>query len=142
MKSKTLIGKQVQRKTNSGLVETIVAGKKAKGWLEVAGVLAGPRKNHRNANIEDIDKFAKDSETIVVCGKVLSQGEIGKKVKVVALKFSDRAKEKLLKAKCEVVLIKDEIKKNPEAKGVKILKSKLKISTYPNLNNKKGNLNK
>jgi len=122
MKSKTLIGKQVQRKTNSGLVATILAGKKAKGWLEVAGVLAGPRKNHKSVNVKEIEKFAKAGDVIVVCGKVLSQGEINKKLKVVALKFSDKAKEKLLKAKCEVLTIAEEIKANPEAKGVKILK--------------------
>ena len=43
-------------------------------------------------------------------------------MKVVALNFSEKAKEKLKKAGCEVRTIMEEIEKNKEAKGVKILK--------------------
>ena len=61
----------------------------------------------------------------MVPGKVLSQGEISKKIKVVALSFSEKAKEKLLKANCEILSILEEIKKNPDAKRIKILRGKL-----------------
>ena len=122
MKSKSLIEKQLQKKNNKELVETIIAGKKNKGWLEVAMVLAGPRRNRANVNLEKINKEAQEGETIVVLGKVLSQGEIEKKIKIVALSFSEKAKEKLLNAKCEVSSILEEIKKNPTSKNIKILK--------------------
>ncbi len=48
--------------------------------------------------------------------------EIDKKLKVVALNFSEKAREKLLSAKCEVSNILDEIKSNPSANGIKIIK--------------------
>jgi len=123
VKSKTKISKQTERKTNTELVKTILAAKKHKEWFKIAEILSSPRRRKVNLNLDYINKNAKESETIVVPGKVLSQGEITKKIKIVALNFSEKAKDKLLKAKCEVSSISDEIKNNPEAKGIKILKN-------------------
>jgi len=44
MKSKTKISKQLERKSNSKLGETILAGKKNEAWMSVAGILSGPRR--------------------------------------------------------------------------------------------------
>jgi large subunit ribosomal protein L18e len=121
MKSKSKIEKQLQRKTNSVLVETIIAAKKKEKWLGVADIVSSPRRNKKGVNISEIDEKTKEKEILVVPGKVLSQGEMSKKIKIAALGFSEKAKEKLLKAGCEVSDILNEIKKNPEAKGVKIL---------------------
>ena len=123
MKTKTLIDKQLKRKKNIELVKTIIAAKKNDGWLEIAGILSGPRGKRIDMNLEEINKKIENEETIVIPGKILSQGEINKKVKVIALSFSEKAKEKLLKAKCEVSSILEEIKKNPQAKDVRILKN-------------------
>jgi large subunit ribosomal protein L18e len=122
MKSKTKISKQLERKSNSILLETVLAGKKQEAWLGVAGILSGPRRNKICINLDEIDKNSKEGEIILVPGKVLSQGEITKKVKVISFNFSEKAKEKLLSAKCQVSYIIDEIKSNPSAKGIKILK--------------------
>lgn len=122
MKSKTRIEKQMSRKTNKELIENLIAAKKNKNWLKVVEILSGPRKKRININLEKIDKEAKEGEKIVIAGKVLSQGEIKKKIKVVAFGFSEKAREKLLKSGSEVLDIIDEIKKNPKAEGVKILK--------------------
>lgn len=122
MKSKTKISNQLERKSNSKLIETVLAGKKNDAWNQIAGILSGPRRNNICINLERINKDSKAGETIVVPGKVLSQGEIDKKIKIVALNFSEKAKEKLLSAKCELISILDEIKSNPSAKGIKIIK--------------------
>jgi len=122
MKSKTKISTQLERKSNSNLIETILAGKKNDAWNSIAGILSSPRRNKICINLEEINKNSKAGETIVVPGKVLSQGEIDKKIKLVALSFSEKAKEKLLSAKCEMSDIAKEIKLNPSAKGIKILK--------------------
>jgi large subunit ribosomal protein L18e len=121
-KSKTFIDKQLERKTNSKLVETIIAAKKKNEWLEVASVLSSPRRNRGSFNLEDIDTEAKDKEIVIIPGKVLSQGELNKKVKIAALSFSEKAREKLLKAKIEMSSILEEIKQNPNAKGIKVLR--------------------
>ena len=122
MKTKALIEKQLEKKTNPELVKTIIEAKKKKNWLEVAGALSSPRAKRINMNLDKINDEAKDGEIVVVAGKVLSQGELNKKIKVVALGFSEMAKEKISKAKGEILTILEEIKKNPEAKNVRFLK--------------------
>jgi large subunit ribosomal protein L18e len=122
MKSKTFIEKQLKRKTNSEVIETIIVAKKTKGWLEVAGLISTPRKKQSNVNLSRIEEEAKEGDVVIVPGKVLSQGELNKKVKIAALGFSGSAKEKILKSKSNIVSILEEIKSNPEGKGIKIIK--------------------
>ena len=124
MKSKTKIERQLRKKRNQSLVETIIAAKKQKGWMEVAEVLARTTKKRPAINLDVIDKSSKEGETVGVPGKVLSLGEITKKVKIVALAASESALEKIKKAKCDFELLNKEIKSNPSAKGIKILKLK------------------
>jgi large subunit ribosomal protein L18e len=119
MKSKNQIEKQLKKKTDPILIQTAILAKKNPAWIEIASILTGPRRKRKNINLSDLSKI--EAKTVVVPGKILSQGEIEKKVKVAALNFSEKAKEKLLKAGCEVVLLKDEIQKNKDAKDVKIL---------------------
>ncbi len=121
-KSNTKIEEQLKRKRSSELVETIIFGKKKSPWKEVTRVLSGPTKARTNVNIDKLSKMAKQGEVLVVPGKVLSLGEIDKKIRVVALSFSEKAKEKLNKAGCETLTILEEIKKNPEAKDIRIIR--------------------
>lgn len=114
-KSKTKIEKQTKKKLSPLLVETIRQAKKHKAWLEVAGILSTPRRKKIQVNLDKI------KEDLVVPGKVLSQGE-AKKNRVVAFSFSERAKEKIVKAGGQAINMLDEIKKNPEMKGLKVLK--------------------
>lgn len=122
MKTKTQIEKQLRRKTNPELVKTIIEAKKKEKWIAIAGALSSPRINKVNVNLDKINKEAKEGEVIIVPGKVLSEGEISKKIKVVAFSFSEKAKEKIEKAKGETLTIMEEIKKNPEAKHVRIIR--------------------
>ena len=122
MKSKTSIEKGMQRKRNAKLVKTIIDAKKSESWLEIARILSNPRRKRVNINLEKINKESIQRDIFVIPVKVLSQGEIYKKINVVALNFSKKAKEKLLKSKSEILSIFEEIKKNPQAKGIKILK--------------------
>ncbi len=121
-KSKTKIERQLRKKTNPELVETIVACKKNPKWNEVASLLSGLKSNRVNKNLAEIEKLSKDGESVLVSGKVLSGGELNKKIKVVAFSFSEKAIEKLKKNKIEYDYIIEEVKKNKDAKGVKILR--------------------
>ena len=122
-KTKTKISKQEERKSNPILVETIRAAKKSGSdeWLKVAGILSGPRRNQATINLDALEKATKEGDSIVFPGKILSQGEITKKIAVIAFNFSGKSKEKLLKTKSQSLTILEEIKKNPEAKGLKFL---------------------
>ncbi len=122
MKSKTLIEKQLKRKTNPDLVQTIILSKKNLNWIEVSASLSGLSNNRVVLNLDFIDKQAKEGETIVIPGKVLSMGELTKKIKIVALAASKSAIEKINKNGSTFTTIIEEIKSNPEGKGIKILK--------------------
>ncbi len=119
IKSKTKIEEQLRKKTNPELVKTIILAKKNTAWIEVATRLTSPTKIRKNVNLSQLNNS--QGEILVVPGKVLGDGEITKKIKVVALGFSRTAEEKLKKAGCLTKLIIDEIQENKNAKGVVIL---------------------
>jgi len=121
MKTKSKIESQIKKKKNINLVRTIIAAKKNEKWLKVANILSSSRRNKETINLGKIDEESKQGEIIVVPGKVLSQGDVTKKIRVVALSFSEEAIKKLLKSKSEILSILEEIKKNPSAQGIKIL---------------------
>jgi large subunit ribosomal protein L18e len=77
MFSKTQLNKRIQRKNNPELVETLIACKKAGGdWMKVGKILSGSKRNLPSINLEEINEKSSEGDTIVVPGKVLSQGNI------------------------------------------------------------------
>ena len=48
---KSKIKKQIQKKTNTELVKTILAAKKHGSWIEVAKILSNPRRKRININL-------------------------------------------------------------------------------------------
>ena len=118
VKSNTKISTQIHKKRNPELVETVLAAKKHSAWAEVASILTGSTRNKIEKNLSELE----GKGTLVVPGKVLSMGEIKGKFKVAALSFSERAKESLKKAGCQVTYIIEEIKSNPQGKDIQILK--------------------
>lgn len=90
-------------------------------WHRVAEDLRKPTRQRRIVNLYKINQFARDGETIVVPGKVLSLGEIHKKVNVAAITFSQEAKRKILDAKGKTFSIKELLAHNPDGKKVRIL---------------------
>ncbi len=124
MKSQTKIGKQLEKKRNPEIVETVLAAKKNAAWKRVAEILASPRRNHVEKNLDEINREAKEGESLVVPGKVLSVGNLDKKANIVALSFSKNAEEKITKAGGKASRILEEIKKNPDAKNIKVMENK------------------
>ena len=121
-KSKTLVKNQARRKTNTELVETIYLANKNPKWHKVAELLSVPRRRKISVNLEKIDQATKEGDTIIVPGKVLSLGDVTKKIRLAAMSFSSEAEKKLKQKKSEIVKIKQEIKINPRAEGIKIIK--------------------
>lgn len=105
----------MKRKINPELVETIQLAKKSN--LEIAKLLSGPTRKRIKKNLEEINEKAKENETIIIPGKVLGQGNINKKIKIIALDFSESAEKKLKKVKCEIRTIKQELEKNKKLEG-------------------------
>ena len=93
----------------------------SKFWKRVLFDLKKPSRQRRMVNIYKIDKYAQEGETVLVPGKVLSVGDINKKVDVAAFNFSSEAKKKIEGAKGKVLTIQELIQQNPEGKNVRIL---------------------
>jgi large subunit ribosomal protein L18e len=121
MPSRTKLKLRVKRKTNSYLVETIRAGMDNKAWEKVTNILAGPTRKYVSANLFEIDAGTTVGDTVVIPGKVLSKGELKKKIVICALSASEKAMEKIKASKSEFVPLVNEIKKNPKAEGIKLL---------------------
>jgi len=94
---------------------------KSKFWKRVLEEVNKPTRQRREVNLYKIDQFAQDGETILVPGKVLSMGELKKKVDVAAMSFSAEARQKIVDAKGKVWSISELLHKNPEGKKVRIL---------------------
>ncbi len=80
-------------------------------------------KLNKQSKSEDaaIWKDVADRLSILVPGKVLSNGELDKKVNVVALKFSAKAQEKIESAGGECISIDEIIETNPKGSNIRII---------------------
>ena len=94
---------------------------KAPIWKDVAERLGGARRRKVEVNISDLNRHARDGETVVVPGVVLGAGEIGKAVSVAAWRFSGSAAEKIKNAKGSAMSIEELAEKNPKGSNVKII---------------------
>ena len=110
----------MKRKQDTSLVRTIFHAKKQPAWRMLAQILSGPTRRYTSVNLDEINKYAKEGDTIIVTGKVLGGGMVTKKIKICALQFSESAVTKLKGAKIAVHSINDEITKNPKAEGVRV----------------------
>ena len=122
MISKTKLTHRIKRKRNPTLVDTLREAKKHENWNKVAQKLSASSRKYASINLSQIDNETTAGDTIVVLGKVLGVGDITKKIRICAISFSESAKDKLKISKSETVLLLEEIKKNPKAEGVKVLK--------------------
>lgn len=122
MISKTRLHQRIKKKTNSVLAETLLLCKKNSEWIQVGKEISIPRRKRTSINLSRLNELGEEGKLVVVPGKVLSQGEVSKKLKIVALSFSEGAKEKLENANVEYSYIIEEIIKNPKPKGIQIIK--------------------
>jgi len=88
-------------------------------WKRVAKELERPRRARRKVNLYKIDKHTRENEIALVPGKVLSIGELTKKVTVAAYQFSDTAREKI-NSIGKAISIKELLDKNHNPKGKRI----------------------
>ena len=121
-KSNRKLKEQISRKTNPILLETLMSAKKNKGWKKIADILSSSTKKQSRLNLFEIDANTSAGDTVLIPGKVLSEGEITKKIKICALSASKNAREKIKHSKTEFLTINEEINKNPKCEGIKILR--------------------
>lgn len=90
-------------------------------WKDVALRLQKSSKNWPEVTLKRINKHVNEKETALVPGKVLSSGELTKKIPIAAWNFSDKAKQKITEAGGTAMTIEELLKKNPEGKNIRIM---------------------
>jgi large subunit ribosomal protein L18e len=114
-------------KTNPNLIELIekLIEKSYKEdvaiWKDVSKRLQRANRSTAEVNLSDINRYANADETILVPGKVLSNGNLDNKINVAAFKFSTKAQEKIENAGGECISISDLIEKNPKGSNIRIM---------------------
>ena len=114
-------------KTNPELIKLIHELKKqsiekdATIWKDIAKRLEKSSKNWAEVNLEHVSKHTGDKETALIPGKVLSAGDLTKKVTIAAWSFSEKASEKIKKAGGKSITINELMKSNPNGKDIRIL---------------------
>ena len=116
-------------KTNPNLIELInklyeqSRSEDAAIWKDVAQRLERSNRRTAEVNLSDIARHAEAGETILVPGKVLSNGNLTEKVDVVALKFSakEEREEKIESAGGECIAIDEIIESNPKGSNIRIM---------------------
>lgn len=118
---------RVIKKTNPNLIALIKNLRKqsydeeAAIWKELAIKLEKPCRNQAEVSLNHINRNTEDGETVVIPGKVLSDGNLDHKVTVAALGFTKTAEAKLAKAGCEAITIAKLAEENPKGSNVKIM---------------------
>ena len=79
-----------------------------------------PSRTRRKVNIYSINAYAKDGETVLVPGKVLSEGNLSRKVNVAAFQFSEKAREKINKSG-KAISLREIMQSNPKGKNIRII---------------------
>ena len=120
--SKTMLKERVHKKTNPRLAAAIFLATKNPAWIKLAKLISQSTRRHSSVNLTDIDKQVSIGDTVLIPGKVLSVGEITKKIRICSFGISKEALERLTKTRSEWINILDEIKKNPKAEGLKIIR--------------------
>ena len=83
--------------------------------------LQKPSKNWPIVNLNRISTHINDKETALIPGKVLSSGNLTKKVTIAAWSFSEKSYEKIKKAGGKSITISELMKNNPKGENVRIL---------------------
>ena len=114
-------------KTNPNLIELInklyeqSRSEDAAIWKDVAQRLERSNRRTAEVNLSDIARHAEAGETVLVPGKVLSNGDLENKVDVVAFKFSAKAQEKIENAGGKCLSIEEAMEANPKGSNIRIM---------------------
>ncbi|MDR2966752.1 MAG: 50S ribosomal protein L18e [Methanobacteriaceae archaeon] len=90
-------------------------------WKDIAKRIQRATRRRAEVNLSKINRFSNTGETVLIPGKVLASGDLDHKVNVVALNFSNVAKEKIEKSGGECIFISNILEKNPKGTNIRIL---------------------
>ena len=114
-------------KTNPMLITLIQDLKKLSNeqdapiWKDIAIRLEKPLRNWPVVNLNKIERYIGENEIALIPGKVLSVGNLTKKVSIAAYSFSEKSVEKIKKAGGKHLSLEEVAKKHPKGENIRIL---------------------
>ena len=119
--------KQINRKSNSTLVKTILELKEASRkneaplWRSIANRLEGPSRNWPSVNVSKLEYNINKNGKAIIPGKLMGTGIVTKKMTVAAYSFTDSAKEKIQSAGGKCLTYNEMIKATPKGTNVTVI---------------------
>lgn len=120
--SRTRLKRRIRAKTNPETASAIALALKNPAWNKFAKLLSQSTREQSSVNLGEIDAKTSMGDTILVPGRVLAVGEVTKKLRICSFGISKEARENLKKTRSEWIHIADEIKRNPKAEGLKVIR--------------------
>ncbi|MFQ5761456.1 MAG: 50S ribosomal protein L18e [Candidatus Bathyarchaeia archaeon] len=90
-------------------------------WRHVADRLEASTRQRLAVNLSRINRYTDGNDVAVVAGKALSEGEISHPVTVAAFAFSQRVRDKILKAGGRCVTLEELLAENPSGSNVRLI---------------------
>ena len=119
--------KQINRKSNSSLVKTIMDLKEASRkndaplWRSIATRLEGSSRNWPSVNISKLEYNINKNGKAIIPGKLMGTGIVTKKMTVAAYSFTDSAKEKIQSAGGKCLTYNEMIKATPKGTDIVVI---------------------
>lgn len=90
-------------------------------WRTLFEKLQAPRRARTVVNITDLQRFYERGCTMVIPGKVLSEGIAKDKLQVAAMSFSSKARTKIVDVGGKCFSLEELMEKNPSGKNVRLI---------------------
>jgi large subunit ribosomal protein L18e len=87
----------------------------------VAKRLEKPNTSWAEVNLRKVAENSQKGATVLICGKLLGDGEITQPVTVAAYSFSESARKKIKSSGGKSISIPELVKMNPKGTGVRII---------------------
>ena len=119
--------KQINRKSNSTLVKTILDLKEASRkneaplWRSIANRLEGSSRNWPSVNVSKLEYNINKNGKAIIPGKLMGTGIVTKKMTVAAYSFTDSAKEKIQSAGGKCLTYNEMIKASPRGTNITVI---------------------
>ncbi len=110
-----MVGNIEKENLQTFLEKVLVSGKGTKESplrTKVYGIASRSRRRRVVVNLSKLEKCAKEGDSVIVPGKVLGAGRIGKKISICAVEFSEDALGKLKGAGCSIVGVEELLKRD------------------------------
>ncbi|MFX0091451.1 MAG: 50S ribosomal protein L18e [Candidatus Hodarchaeota archaeon] len=90
-------------------------------WKRIADMLERPSRKQKAVNLSRINRYGKNTETVIIPGKVLGTGKLTNPFVIAAMGFSATAREKIVEKGGKCISILELTEQNPKGSNIRII---------------------